>query len=71
MGYGGDIDEYINEGKEIGLKQGLRQGRKEGRQEGMENAIKVMLKNKISTLSEIADAFDMSISEVEAIANRV
>ena len=67
MGYGGDIDEYINEGKEIGLKQ----GRKEGRQEGMENAIRVMLKNKISTLSEIANAFDMSLSEVEAIANRL
>ena len=55
MGYGGDIDEYINE----------------GRKEGMENAIRVMLKNKISTLSEIANAFDMSISEVEAIANRL
>lgn len=38
---------------------------------GMEDAIKLMLKNKISRLSEIADAFDMSPSEVEAIANRL
>ena len=69
MGYGGDIDEYINEGKEIGLKKGREEGIQEGIKKGKENAIRVMLKNKISTLSEIANAFDMSITEVEAIAN--
>lgn len=36
----------------------------------MENDIKLML-NKIPSLPEIADAFDMSPSEVKAIANRL
>lgn len=37
----------------------------------MEDAIKLMLKKKISSLSEIVDDLDMPPSEVEAIANRL
>ena len=38
---------------------------------GIEDAIKLMLKNKISSFSETADALDMPPSGVEAIANRL
>lgn len=55
MGYGGDIDGYINEVRRSRMNKGLQDGMKNG----MEDAIKLMLKKKISSLSEIADAFDM------------
>ena len=45
MGYGGDIDEYINEGRKEGLKKGREEGRKSTRLED----ISILLKNKIST----------------------
>lgn len=67
MGYGGEIDGYINAGRRIGRKEWLQ----EGIEKGIEDAIKLMLKKKISSLSEIVDDLDMPPSEVEAIANRL
>ena len=64
MGYGGDIDEYINEGRKEGLKKGREEGRKSTRLED----ISILLKNKISTPKQIAKAFNMPLSEVEEIA---
>ena len=37
----------------------MNEGLQDGMKNGMEDAIKLMLKKKISRLSEIADAFDM------------
>ena len=45
MGYGGDIEEYINEVRKEGLKKGREEGRKSTRLED----ISILLKNKIST----------------------
>ena len=56
MGYGGDIDGYINEGVEI--------GRKEGRYE----TIRTFLENRLSSPEKIAEAFNLPLSEVEKIA---
>ena len=56
MGYGGEIDGYINEGKEIGLK------------EGFAASIKTLISNKLLTKEQIAKAYGLSLSEVEEIA---
>ena len=37
----------------------MNEGLQDGMKKGMEDAIKLMLKKKISSLSETADAFDM------------
>ena len=56
MGYGGEIDGYINEGKEIGLK------------EGFAASIKTLITNRLLTKEQIAKAYGLSLSEVEEIA---
>ena len=57
MGYGGEIDGYINEGKE------------KGREDERKANIIALIKRKLLTPEQIADAFNISVSEVNAIAD--
>ena len=57
MGYGGEIDGYINE------------GRKKGREDERKANILALIKRKLLTPEQIADAFNISVSEVNAIAD--
>ena len=57
MGHGRELGGYIKEVRRSRMNKGLQDGIKKG----MEDAIKLMLKKKISSLSEIADAFDMPL----------
>ncbi len=57
MGYGGEIDGYINEGRE------------KGREDERKDNIIALIKRKLLTPEQIADAFNISVSEVNAIAD--
>ena len=65
MGYGGEIDGYINEGRRIGRKEGREKGREDERKAN----ILALIKRKLLTPEQIADAFNISVSEVNAIAD--
>lgn len=58
MGHGRELGGYIKEVRRSRMNKGLQDGMKKN---GMKDAIKLMLKKKISSLSEIADAFDMPL----------